>query len=380
MTEATEGNKPRPPVPALMAGGQINAIIPQSMEEVWRISVAIHKSGTAPRGYKTAEAIMVGIMHGLEVGLTPFAALQSIAVINGTPAIWGDGMIALVEAADALDVFEESFVGEPYTDEWTAICRVKRRGRTREVIGDFSVADAKRAGLWDERETVRRRDGTMGQNDAPWRRYPKRMLKMRARAFALRDSCADILRGLRMREEVEDIARDEVAETPPAPPPPPPPRLAAPSDTVVVLPMAADENTVQWANTERDPTDWTPDPDADSAVISVTDEAGNPAELRAGDVISDAVVINAPPPNPPPPPPPPRAVAPPRAEGRKFDPDLFIREVEKVLSDLTADDPSAAETLAGIDDMVEAKRSDLFPPDYAKLREMIDAASHLTGS
>ena len=50
----------------------------------------------------------------------------------------------------------------------------------------------KKAGLW----------GKAG----PWSQYPKRMLQMRARSFALRDKFADALSGLLMAEEVQDYS------------------------------------------------------------------------------------------------------------------------------------------------------------------------------
>jgi hypothetical protein len=51
------------------------------------------------------------------------------------------------------------------------------------------------------------------------------MLKMRARAFALRDGFADVLKGLSIKEEVEDyqIKGDTPRDEPPAPPPLPMP-------------------------------------------------------------------------------------------------------------------------------------------------------------
>jgi hypothetical protein len=66
------------------------------------------------------------------------------------------------------------------------------------------VADAKRAGVW----------GKAG----PWTQYPKRMLGIRARSFALRDVFPDVLGGLDIREEVEDSAEMIDVTPPPAPP------------------------------------------------------------------------------------------------------------------------------------------------------------------
>jgi hypothetical protein len=129
---------------------------------------------------------MVGILAGAEVGLTPFAALQSIAVIGNNPSLWGDGALALVQASGLLEDMEETDDGN------TATCRLNRKERKTPIVRTFSMEDAKKAGL----------AGKAG----PWTQYPARMRQMRARAFALRDGFSDVLKGLHIAEEVRDYA------------------------------------------------------------------------------------------------------------------------------------------------------------------------------
>lgn len=181
-----------------------SGIIISDMDSLWRFSTAVQKSGLAPKGIQSAEAIFVAIQMGLEVGLTPMAALQNIAVINGRPSIWGDAQLAVVRGTGEMEGFEEWFeVGgnriarnpATYTDDTCAVCRVKRCGFEATEIS-FSVADAKLANLWGK--------------DGPWRQYPWRMLRMRARSFALRDQFGDALRGMRSVEENQDTPAIEV--------------------------------------------------------------------------------------------------------------------------------------------------------------------------
>lgn len=176
--------------PQLVAGARPTAIVPTDMDSCYRLAKAVCMAGMAPRGLDTPEKAMVAIMHGLECGLTPMAALQRIAVVNGRPVIWGDGAIGLVRGSGLCEFIDETIEGEG--DNRVAICETKRRGETRSVIRSFSVADAKKARLW----------GKQG----PWQDYPERMLQMRARAFALRDGFADVLGGIYIKEEVEDDA------------------------------------------------------------------------------------------------------------------------------------------------------------------------------
>jgi hypothetical protein len=181
-------NLPAVPKPQIMAGGQVAALIPQSLDEAFRVSQAIAISGLAPRGIDKAEQIMVAIMAGAELGLAPFQSLQSFAVVNGRPTLWGDGLLAVVRGRGVK--VREWLEGEG--DGLVAHCECTRPDNGEQIHRAFSVADAMKAGLW----------GKQG----PWQQYPKRMLQMRARSLSLRDGCADMLRGIQVREEVEDYA------------------------------------------------------------------------------------------------------------------------------------------------------------------------------
>jgi hypothetical protein len=173
-------------VAPLRAGGRVTAIIPQSVEEVFRIAKAICASGLAPTGMKSVEQITVAIMYGAEIGLSPMMAVQRIAVVNGRPTIWGDAIPALLLARGFQII--ETMDGEG--DARGCTCKVVRPDGT-EIERRFSIGDAKTAGLW----------GKAG----PWKQYPDRMLQMRARSYAARDGAADVLSGLYLTEEAQDI-------------------------------------------------------------------------------------------------------------------------------------------------------------------------------
>lgn len=163
----------------------------RSLEEMMDFARSVANSGLAPRDLKTPEAILVAMQHGLEVGLSPMAAIQSIAVINGRPTLYGDGLMAVARAhPSCVDIIETFDRGQGGDDNIVAECEVQRANQI-PVVRTFSVADAKKAGLW----------GKAG----PWTQYPKRMLQMRARSFAIRDAFADALKGVRCAEEERDV-------------------------------------------------------------------------------------------------------------------------------------------------------------------------------
>lgn len=190
MNDLVKQDAPTPVARAkISAGGQIAAMIPGDIESCFRLAQAIASSGMAPKAYGTdPNKVMVGILAGLEIGIAPFQALQSIAVINGNPTVWGDGALALVQASGLLVDMDETF--DEQTN--TATVRLERVGRSTPIVRSFSYDDAKKAGLLNKQ--------------GPWTQYPRRMAQMRARAFGLRDGFADVLKGMRIAEEVQDYA------------------------------------------------------------------------------------------------------------------------------------------------------------------------------
>lgn len=167
----------------------------QTFDQAFKLAETFAKSAMVPKQYQgNAANCLVAMAYGDSLGMAPLQAMQSVAVVNGVPALYGDGMLALVQASAAFESIEESI------EDGAAVCTVKRRGM-KPVQRVFTIDDAKRAGLW----------GKAG----PWQQYPSRMLQMRARSWALRDAFADVLRGIQSVEEVRDIP-EVIDVTPPA--------------------------------------------------------------------------------------------------------------------------------------------------------------------
>ncbi len=172
---------------------------PASFNELAQFSNMAAKSAMVPPSFRNKpEDIMLAVQMGSELGLAPMQALQNIAVINNRPSVWGDALIGLCRASANCEDIAEKLDGEG--EAMVATCMAKRRNAS-PVVARFSVADAKKAGLW----------GKAG----PWQQYPARMLQLRARGFALRDAFPDVLRGLISAEEARDMPND--APTHPGP-------------------------------------------------------------------------------------------------------------------------------------------------------------------
>ncbi len=170
-----------------------------TFDDAFRFAAMVAKSDFAPKDFRgKPESCLLAIQHGSEIGLSPMQSLQNIACINGRPAIWGDAALAVAMASPVCEYVREQIDGDG--EAMVATCEAKRRGYEKPTVARFSVADAKKAGLWGK--------------SGPWTQYPRRMLQLRARGFALRDAFPDVLKGLVTAEEAQDYPQPEPVREP----------------------------------------------------------------------------------------------------------------------------------------------------------------------
>lgn len=215
----------------------------RTWEEIERFAEKAARSGMVPKDYvNKPDAICIAIQMGSELGLAPMQALQNIAVVNGRPSIWGDAMPALCRASGKVGYIKEWHAGEG--DNLTYYCEAVRRDDPNPIRSSFSVADARKAGLWKDSPKVTKqgRDGPYEVDSGPWYSYAPRMLQMRARGFCLRDAFPDVLKGLITREEAADIPFEATGLSIPSQPDPTPqaaPDAALPKPTVTIAQWVA---------------------------------------------------------------------------------------------------------------------------------------------
>ena len=158
---------------------------PSSLTEAMNCADYLSKSGAVPSKYiGKPHDILVAMSCGAPLGFSPMQSLQNIAVINGKPALYGDGVKAVILASGLQEYCIEEFTAT------NATIKIKRKGQ-QEIARTFTIEMAKKASLW----------GKAG----PWTQYPERMLYWRAYSWAARDSFADLLMGLSIVEEIRDM-------------------------------------------------------------------------------------------------------------------------------------------------------------------------------
>lgn len=163
---------------------------PKSTAEAMELAKTLASSQLIPKAFQQRPGdVFVAMMWSHSLGIPIVQGLQGIAVINGKPSLYGDALLAVCMGSGQMADIEETVTGN--ADNLTATCKVTRRGKPTPVVSTFSMADARAAGL-------------LGK-PGPWKQYTSRMLKMRARAFALRDAFPDVLSGIASAEEMQDV-------------------------------------------------------------------------------------------------------------------------------------------------------------------------------
>ena len=210
MGEVATIERPTKMATSMRAGGNVLAIIPQSMDEVWRMAMMAVTGRMAPKSLiegrdpnEATSACCIAIMAGAELGLTPLMALRSYAVVNGRPSLWGDGLKAVVRQSGACAYIR---AGGDLEKGW---CEAKRLDTGEELRREFTWAQAQRAGL--------------DKKAGPWKDYPDMMMERRATSRCLNDLFADVLGGIVDQQEAIDSEPLDAAAPPSAPVPPSPP-------------------------------------------------------------------------------------------------------------------------------------------------------------
>jgi hypothetical protein len=160
---------------------------PRTFEQALQLADYMANSEMVPKAYRGRPGdCFIAIQWGLEIGMKPLQAMQSIAAINGKPGLYGDAGKALLLAHGCIIDEDDT---EVVKANGKGRCKIVRPGRP-PVQRTFSLEDAKTAGLWNK--------------EGPWRAYPYRQMAWRAFWFAARDAAADLLRGMGGYEEAVD--------------------------------------------------------------------------------------------------------------------------------------------------------------------------------
>ena len=161
------------------------AFEPSNAKDALDLCAQLIPTGLLPKHVKSPQAALLQLMLGREHGLSAMTSLTSMYVINGTPAIETDVLVALVRSSPVCEVLEPVEFGPE-----KCVVRAKRRGSTGEPITfAWTIEMAKKAGL---------------AGKEVWSKYPQRMLLWRAYGDAIAALFSDVTNGIASYQEIAE--------------------------------------------------------------------------------------------------------------------------------------------------------------------------------
>lgn len=158
------------------------AIVPRTIDEATALAERLSKSSLLPKSMQgKMPDVLMTILAGQEMGLTPMASLRSFHVIEGKPVLSSDGMVAIVLGSGKAAYFRrvaESDTSVTYETLRVGDTEPRRCTWTRDMV--------KIAGL-----------NTKDNH----RLFPRQMLASRAKAELARDVYPDVLAGCQTPDE-----------------------------------------------------------------------------------------------------------------------------------------------------------------------------------
>lgn len=171
----------------------------RSIADLMMAAKILHKSGLVPHGLDTPEAVGAGIWACMEARIPIMFGLRHSFVLNGRHAFWGEAVTAAMLSRGCK--IRREFTGTEMADDWTCHVSLLLAGEDEWTEPEtFSVADAKRAGLWAGGRTTAGKDADASN----WATYPKDQLGWKALARAKRLHAAHLCAGMDMVEDIDD--------------------------------------------------------------------------------------------------------------------------------------------------------------------------------
>lgn len=170
------------PLPAAQRGPRLGLPTSAEMDALREYGEVMVRSGFCPSHIKSAEAAIVVMRYGHQLGIDEFTALQNMYVLNGRASMFANLLHSIMlrdHTGEAIKVVE-------FTPERCEIA-CKRKDRPDVARISYTIEEARAAGLADK---------------AIWKQYPADMLFNRCISRASRQVFRDSTMGMYTPEEI----------------------------------------------------------------------------------------------------------------------------------------------------------------------------------
>jgi hypothetical protein len=190
----------------------------QALPAIFELSERLLEArGFIPSHYKTSGEVAAAIIAGRELGLPPMLALRSLYVINGKVGLDASLQLALMKRAG----IKHRWLADG-SDRQTARLRLEHNGEWHEQ--SFTYQEAEAMGLL---------------KNAVWRTSTAAMLRARCVSAAGKAFCPDIVTGVYVEDEIDNMITNDNTYTTSAAINENPPHEPAQASTVVDAPPAS---------------------------------------------------------------------------------------------------------------------------------------------
>ena len=200
---------------------------PAAFAQIWRAAQMFASSDLVPAAYKNKpENCFIAIEMSDRMGISPFAMLQSLVIIQGKPSMEAKLIIALVNDSGVFtDSLDFEVVGnDPHAKDFKvrAFATMKKTGK--QCLGP-----------WITYQMVEG-EGWLGKQGSKWKTMPDLMFRYRAASYFAKIYAPNITMGMQTREEMEDSKPIDITpERPEAPMLVPAPTVTEQPETETVI-------------------------------------------------------------------------------------------------------------------------------------------------
>ena len=169
----------------------------ESFRSNYKVAQYLAKSNLIPQQYQgKTEDCAIALDMADRMGVSPLMVMQSLYVVKGKPSWSGQACMSFIKAkyGDAAPIY----TGERGTD--SRGCYVRVRTPEGEIIegAEVTIGMAKAEGWYSKKDKY-------GKETSKWQTMPELMLAYRAAAFFARVYCPEILMGVSVEGEVENM-------------------------------------------------------------------------------------------------------------------------------------------------------------------------------
>lgn len=152
--------------------------------------------------FKTPQQVVIGFQYAKALGVPEILALRMMYVINGRPALFGDGPLSLVQRTGLITSLKEFYINEKGDEicfqnknlkdrPYASITQVARRDQMMSQEDFFSL---------DDMEVAKINMNNFGKVKDVWAKFERIMIRYKARSMALKSKFTDVLAGIPIAE------------------------------------------------------------------------------------------------------------------------------------------------------------------------------------